>query len=74
MINNNTNPLAGFFREDTLAYSLDHAGPRTRTVEDNALMLDLIARYDALDPTSTDIRAPSCARRRLTGAALDPMK
>ncbi len=35
-----------------LAYSLDHVGPLTRTVRDNALMLDLIAGYDALDPGS----------------------
>ena len=32
-----------------LAFSLDHIGPLTRTVHDNALMLDLMAGYDALD-------------------------
>ena len=37
-----------------LAYSLDHVGPLTRTVRDNALMLDLIAGYDALDPGSVN--------------------
>jgi aspartyl-tRNA(Asn)/glutamyl-tRNA(Gln) amidotransferase subunit A len=36
-----------------LAYSLDHIGPLTRTVRDNALMLDTIAGYDALDPGSS---------------------
>ncbi len=40
-----------------LAYSLDHIGPLTRTVTDNALMLDLIAGHDALDPASADTRA-----------------
>src|SRR5262245_6433974 len=33
-----------------LAFSLDHVGALTRTVRDNALMLDLIAGYDPLDP------------------------
>ena len=33
-----------------LAFSLDHVGPMTRGVRDNALLLDLIAGYDALDP------------------------
>lgn len=37
-----------------LAYSLDHAGTLTRTVRDNALMLDLIAGYDAQDPGSAN--------------------
>ena len=37
-----------------LAYSLDHVGPLTRTVRDNALMLELIAGYDALDPGSAN--------------------
>lgn len=37
-----------------LAFSLDHVGPLTRTVRDNALMLDLIAGYDAADPGSVD--------------------
>lgn len=37
-----------------LAYSLDHVGTLTRTVRDNALMLDLIAGYDAQDPGSAN--------------------
>jgi aspartyl-tRNA(Asn)/glutamyl-tRNA(Gln) amidotransferase subunit A len=40
-----------------LAFSLDHVGPLTRTVQDNALMLDLIAGHDALDPASAAARA-----------------
>lgn len=35
-----------------LSYSLDHVGPMTRTTRDNALMLDLIAGHDPLDPGS----------------------
>jgi aspartyl-tRNA(Asn)/glutamyl-tRNA(Gln) amidotransferase subunit A len=37
-----------------LAYSLDHVGTLTRTVRDNALMLDLIAGFDAQDPGSAN--------------------
>jgi aspartyl-tRNA(Asn)/glutamyl-tRNA(Gln) amidotransferase subunit A len=37
-----------------LAFSLDHVGALTRTARDNALMLDLIAGYDALDPGSSN--------------------
>jgi aspartyl-tRNA(Asn)/glutamyl-tRNA(Gln) amidotransferase subunit A len=36
-----------------LAYSLDHVGALTRTVRDNALMLELIAGHDPLDPGSS---------------------
>lgn len=35
-----------------LAFSLDHVGPLTRTVEDNALMLNVLAGADERDPTS----------------------
>jgi aspartyl-tRNA(Asn)/glutamyl-tRNA(Gln) amidotransferase subunit A len=35
-----------------LSYTLDHVGPLTRTVADNALMLDTIAGYDPEDPGS----------------------
>jgi aspartyl-tRNA(Asn)/glutamyl-tRNA(Gln) amidotransferase subunit A len=35
-----------------LAFSLDHVGPLTRTVRDNALMLEAIAGYDPADPGS----------------------
>lgn len=42
-----------------LSMSLDHVGPMTRTAEDAALMLQVIAGHDAQDPTSTDILVPS---------------
>jgi aspartyl-tRNA(Asn)/glutamyl-tRNA(Gln) amidotransferase subunit A len=35
-----------------LSYSLDHIGPLTRTAHDNALLLDLMAGHDPLDPGS----------------------
>jgi aspartyl-tRNA(Asn)/glutamyl-tRNA(Gln) amidotransferase subunit A len=35
-----------------LSFTLDHIGPMTRTVADNALMLDVIAGHDPLDPGS----------------------
>ena len=38
-----------------LSWSLDHAGPIARTVEDCALLLDAIAGYDAADPGSADV-------------------
>ncbi|HJQ59115.1 MAG TPA: amidase [Vineibacter sp.] len=35
-----------------LSFSLDHVGPMTRSVADNALMLEVIAGHDPLDPGS----------------------
>jgi aspartyl-tRNA(Asn)/glutamyl-tRNA(Gln) amidotransferase subunit A len=35
-----------------LAFTLDHVGPMTRTVADNALLLDAIAGHDPADPGS----------------------
>ena len=35
-----------------LSWNLDHAGPLTKSVKDAALMLQLIAVYDPLDPAS----------------------
>jgi aspartyl-tRNA(Asn)/glutamyl-tRNA(Gln) amidotransferase subunit A len=37
-----------------LAWTLDHVGPLSRTVEDNALLLNVLAGYDAEDPYSAD--------------------
>jgi aspartyl-tRNA(Asn)/glutamyl-tRNA(Gln) amidotransferase subunit A len=42
-----------------LGWSLDHCGPMTRTVEDNAHMLQAIAGYDAEDPTSINAPVPN---------------
>jgi aspartyl-tRNA(Asn)/glutamyl-tRNA(Gln) amidotransferase subunit A len=41
-----------------LAWSMDHAGPLTRTVEDAALFMNAIAGYDPNDPTSANVSAP----------------
>ena len=45
-----------------LSWSLDHAGPICRTVEDCALMLGAIAGYDPLDPASVDVPVPDYSR------------
>jgi aspartyl-tRNA(Asn)/glutamyl-tRNA(Gln) amidotransferase subunit A len=41
-----------------LSWTLDHAGPMTRTVEDAALMLGVIAGGDPKDATSFDLPVP----------------
>jgi aspartyl-tRNA(Asn)/glutamyl-tRNA(Gln) amidotransferase subunit A len=41
-----------------LAWSLDHVGPLTRTVKDNAVLLQAIAGYDPLDPYSAKQDVP----------------
>lgn len=38
-----------------LSWSLDHVGPIAATVEDAAILLQVIAGYDALDPASINI-------------------
>ena len=46
-----------------LAFSLDHAGPMARTVEDCALLLHVMAGHDAADPASADRPVPDfCGR------------
>ena len=42
-----------------LSFTLDHVGPLTRTVADNALLLDVIAGHDPADPGS----APTQSRQ-----------
>jgi aspartyl-tRNA(Asn)/glutamyl-tRNA(Gln) amidotransferase subunit A len=44
-----------------LSWSLDHAGPMARTVEDVALLLQAMAGYDAKDPSSASHSAPDYA-------------
>lgn len=41
-----------------LAFSLDHVGPMTRTVADNAALLQVLAGFDPLDPASADVTVP----------------
>jgi aspartyl-tRNA(Asn)/glutamyl-tRNA(Gln) amidotransferase subunit A len=56
-----------------LAWSLDHVGPITRTVEDNALMLNAIAGHDPEDLYSVDPAAEDFTRgleRGVQGAAI----
>ena len=45
-----------------VSWTLDHVGPLCRTVEDAAMMLGVIAGYDAADPTSTDTPVPDYSR------------
>lgn len=47
-----------------LAWTLDHVGPLTRTVEDNALLLNVLAGHDPRDPYSSS-RAPEDFTRAL---------
>ena len=41
-----------------LGFSLDHIGPMTRSARDCAVMLQVIAGYDASDPTCKDVPVP----------------
>jgi aspartyl-tRNA(Asn)/glutamyl-tRNA(Gln) amidotransferase subunit A len=46
----------------TLSWTLDHVGPMTRTVADAALLMNVIAGYDVLDPTTADVPVPDYLR------------
>jgi aspartyl-tRNA(Asn)/glutamyl-tRNA(Gln) amidotransferase subunit A len=53
-----------------LSWSLDHAGPMARSVEDCAILLQAIAGYDVKDPASANADAPdfsSGLRREING-------
>jgi Asp-tRNA(Asn)/Glu-tRNA(Gln) amidotransferase A subunit family amidase len=39
----------------SLSWSLDHVGPMTRTVQDAAIMLDVLAGHDARDPRTRNV-------------------
>jgi len=41
-----------------LSYALDHCGPLTRTVEDCAILMQVLAGYDPRDPASADVPVP----------------
>ena len=45
-----------------LAWSLDHVGPITRTVEDAAILLNELAGHDEKDPTSAERPVPDYAK------------
>lgn len=45
-----------------LSFTLDHVGPLTRTVADNALLLDAIAGHDPADPGSAATQARNFGR------------
>jgi aspartyl-tRNA(Asn)/glutamyl-tRNA(Gln) amidotransferase subunit A len=51
--------LSGVF---PLTYSLDHVGPMTRNVEDNAIFFHAIAGHDPADPTSSKRAAGDCLK------------
>jgi len=56
-----------------LSWSLDHVGPITRTVEDNALMLNVLAGHDPKDHCSVDLSPEDFTRdlqRGLRGAGI----
>ncbi|MBX9827911.1 MAG: hypothetical protein K2Y27_23285, partial [Xanthobacteraceae bacterium] len=50
-----------------LTHSLDHVGPMTRTVEDNAIFFHTIAGHDPDDPTSTTRAAGDCLKDLKSG-------
>ncbi len=52
-----------------VAWSLDHVGPMTRTVEDNALMLAGMAGHDRKDPTSAQQPVPDFRAELEAGVA-----
>lgn len=45
-----------------ISWSLDRVGPMTRTVEDNAIMLNVLAGHDPMDETSSDAPVPDYTR------------
>ena len=52
-----------------LSFSMDHAGPLTRTVEDCALAMRVLAGHDPRDPGSADVPVPDYLASLRTGVA-----
>src|SRR6516164_5234243 len=50
-----------------LSFSLDHVGPLTRTVEDNAMLLGAIAGHDSADRSSTTRALADCLENMHAG-------
>lgn len=50
-----------------ISWSLDHVGPMTRTVADNALLLNVLAGHDPLDDTSSAEPVPDYTRALTRG-------
>jgi aspartyl-tRNA(Asn)/glutamyl-tRNA(Gln) amidotransferase subunit A len=50
-----------------LTHSLDHVGPMTRSVEDNAILFHAIAGHDPDDPTTVNRAMPDCLTDLKTG-------
>ena len=60
-----------------LAFSLDHVGPLTRTVHDNATVLNVLAGHDGLDPGSVarpGIDYTALTRKGLKGVRIGWLK
>jgi aspartyl-tRNA(Asn)/glutamyl-tRNA(Gln) amidotransferase subunit A len=53
----------------TLSWTLDHVGPMCKTVEDAALMMNVIAGFDELEPTSVDTPVPDYTRAMKTSTS-----
>lgn len=51
-----------------LSTTLDHVGPMTRTVRDNAIMLQILAGHDPKDPESVDAPVPDYLAHLASGA------
>ena len=50
-----------------ISWSLDHVGPMTRTVADNALLLNVLAGHDPLDDSSSEQPVPDYTRALTRG-------
>jgi aspartyl-tRNA(Asn)/glutamyl-tRNA(Gln) amidotransferase subunit A len=52
-----------------LSWTLDHVGPMCKTVEDAALMMNVIAGFDEREPTSVDVPIPDYTRALKTSTS-----